>query len=72
MLVQKGIRVIPYYLYKPMKTRKTIKGKAKRAWDHLTPSIVHMPCVCVYAYAMLSLVLLIPSIIFLRLFAFKL
>ena len=29
--------------------KKTIKGKAKRAWNHLTPSIVHMAlnmCIC--------------------------
>ena len=30
-----------------MKRRKTIKGKARRAWDHLTPSIVSMP-LCIY------------------------
>ena len=46
----RGIRVlIPYCLYEPRKGRKSIKGKARRAWDHLTTSIVHMPlwmCIC--------------------------
>ena len=48
MLVRRGIRFIPYYLCE-MKRREAIKGKTRRAQDHLTPSIVHMPlyrCLC--------------------------
>ncbi len=49
MLVRRGIRVIPYCLYEPMKRRKTIKCKVRRTWDHLTPSIIYISlyqCLC--------------------------
>ena len=51
MLVQKGIRVIPYCLYEPKKKREPINNKARRARDHLISSIIHMPlcmsmCLC--------------------------
>lgn len=38
-----------------MKSRKEIKGKARRVWDHLTPSIVHMSlCMCIYLCNLIS------------------
>ena len=49
MVFRRGIRVTPYCLYEIMKRRKAIKGKARRAWAHLTSSIVRMPlyrCLC--------------------------
>ena len=47
MLVRSGRRVMPHCLYEPMKRNKAVKGKARRAWDYLTPSISHLPlCMC--------------------------
>ena len=58
MIVRRGIRVIPYCLYEPMIRRKALKYKQE---EHETISLQALficLCVCVYACAISSLVLL--------------
>ena len=47
------------------KKNKKEKIQTKSAWDHLTPSIVHMFCVCVYACAISSMIILTSNILIL-------
>ena len=62
MVVRRGIRIVPYYLYEPMKRRKTIEKQHKESTKFISfQTLFICRCVCVYVCAILSLVLLISN-----------
>ena len=61
IIVQKGIRDIPYYLYEPIKRKRVIKAKQG---EHETISLQALSlciCVCAHLCAILSLEVLLTS-----------